>query len=162
MSSHRFRYEAGSKIFSINDPANSIFVIIDGRIEMDIPNKPKVLFQKGQMFGQGCLLGYEFRSGTAECIQPTECLSISKTSLLKQLDAPTNNILLYCICKWSLKRSSIFNLLKRTTVDRIILSGEMRIVPDGELIEAKGKPTHALYICLEGKINGDGVGAIFN
>lgn len=44
MSSHRFRYEAGSKIFSINDPANSIFVIIDGRIEMDIPNKPKVLF----------------------------------------------------------------------------------------------------------------------
>lgn len=50
-TSHRFRYPMGSIIFSVKDPANSIFVVINGRIEMEIPNKPKVLFEKGEMFG---------------------------------------------------------------------------------------------------------------
>lgn len=31
-TSHRFRYTMGSLIFSVKDPANSIFVVISGRI----------------------------------------------------------------------------------------------------------------------------------
>lgn len=77
------------------------------------------------MFGEGCLLGDEYRSGTACAIEDTEVLSISKNALLYELKIETNNIIFYCICKWSLKRSTIFNLLKRTIIDKLIFRGQM-------------------------------------
>ena len=47
-------------------------------------------------------------------------------------------------------------------MDRIIFSGEMKLLKHGEIIESKGHPTQSLYICLQGKINNNGPGTIFN
>ena len=41
-NSHRFKYKVGSTIFRKNDQANAIFIVIDGRVQMNIPNKPKI------------------------------------------------------------------------------------------------------------------------
>ena len=86
-------------------------------------------------------------------MEDTECLAISKEVLLKEFDFQSDNILFYCITKWALKRSNVFTLFKKATIDKIISVGINILYEDGDLIEDHDKASETLYICLEGKIN---------
>lgn len=53
-------------------------------------------------------------------------------------------------------------MLKKTIIDKIIFAGEMVAYEDEFLIEDIANPSNRMYICLQGRINSQGVGSIFN
>ena len=61
-----------------------------------------------------------------------------------------------------MKRSNIFTLFKKAVIDKIIESGQYLLYENGEIIEKSETCNETVYICLEGKINEEGVGSIFN
>lgn len=106
------------------------------------------------------------RSGTATCIEQTECLVISRSFLHQELKFQSDNILFYCICKWAFKRSPILGFFSKCIIDQIITKGQYKLYHDGQtVLEAYSEHNprnEVLLICLEGEINCLGVGSIFN
>jgi signal-transduction protein with cAMP-binding, CBS, and nucleotidyltransferase domain len=62
------RYEQGDAVFKAGDAATSLYIILEGLIEIDIPGKPPLKLHNGDSFGENCLKANKIRSGTAKCL----------------------------------------------------------------------------------------------
>src|SRR2546427_11726672 len=89
----RARYAAGARIYSADDAADDIFVVVSGRAEHVF--KPEVgarealrRVTRGGVFGwAGLLLGQTARLATVTAIEPTEVLRISTEELVTLLES---------------------------------------------------------------------------
>jgi ABC-type nitrate/sulfonate/bicarbonate transport system permease component/CRP-like cAMP-binding protein len=87
------RYAAGARIYSANDAADDIFVVVSGRVEHVF--KPEVgareahkRMARGGVFGwAGLLLGQTQRLASVTATEPAEVLRISTEELLKLLES---------------------------------------------------------------------------
>src|SRR5687767_869310 len=87
------RYGAGTRVYSPDDPADDIFVVISGRVEHVLD--PEVgareavkRIGRGGVFGwTGLLLGQSRRMATVTALEPSEVLRISTEELIRVLSA---------------------------------------------------------------------------
>jgi CRP-like cAMP-binding protein len=81
------QYRRSQKIFSQGDPATSVMYIQGGGVKLSVVSavgKEAIvaLLGPGDFFGEGCLTGLPFRTGTATAIQPTTVLVIEKNAMI--------------------------------------------------------------------------------
>ena len=87
------RYSAGARIYSADDVADDVFVVVSGRAEHVFKpevgaREPLKRVARGGVFGwAGLLLGKTQRLATVTAIEPTEVLRISAEELVKLLES---------------------------------------------------------------------------
>jgi CRP-like cAMP-binding protein len=59
------QYAAGDVVFARRDPADAIFLILSGEVELQLHGEPLCIESKGSMIGVTAMFGAESRSGTA-------------------------------------------------------------------------------------------------
>jgi CRP-like cAMP-binding protein len=58
-------YRAGDLIFAEQDPADALYFILSGEVELQLHGEPLGVESAGAMIGETAMLGSESRSGTA-------------------------------------------------------------------------------------------------
>lgn len=86
------RVAADAQVFREGDPADSFFVVADGRVALfrDVPGRPQVLRMRaeaGDFFGEMGLFDDAPRSATARAVEASTLLRIGKSELLRFLVA---------------------------------------------------------------------------
>ena len=85
-------YAKGSKLFQTGDVANDIFIMLDGKVSIQVklssrPEKVDIVMlnQKGQLIGWSGLLGESYYTATAICQEDSTLLQISGEEFMKIL-----------------------------------------------------------------------------
>jgi CRP-like cAMP-binding protein len=88
-ATQREHHPEGKVLFSEEEPANYLYVIIKGRIECCINNLNKMAHASsgiGESFGWARLAGWDRYTATARCVMPTDVLKIDVEALQRLLD----------------------------------------------------------------------------
>jgi CRP-like cAMP-binding protein len=89
--SHRIvRYARASVVFAQGRPANSVFYIQHGGVQLSVLSRRGreaivALLAPDDFFGEGCLAGQLLRIGTATALVPTTVLRIQKRAMMRTL-----------------------------------------------------------------------------
>ena len=83
-------YGAVDTIFKQGDPADSVFYIEQGSVQLSIVSeqgKERVIaaLHSGEFFGEGCLTGQELYLATATALEPTIAVRIEKATMVRVL-----------------------------------------------------------------------------
>ena len=84
------KYEKNKKIFSQADIAAAVFFIQKGKVKITVLSEHGkeavvAILSEGQFFGEGCLLGAEFRTTTSQTMEASVITSITKSAMLAML-----------------------------------------------------------------------------
>lgn len=83
------RFQPGERLFNAGDPADKLFVIQSGTVQM-LDAKSGAAFASlsaGQSFGEQAMLPGGIRGASAQALDEVECLQITAESLLQLLQA---------------------------------------------------------------------------
>ena len=108
-NTNTLRFEKDAIIFKERDDANSFFIVIKGKIDIEIPGKKKISVLPGESFGENSFEENQVRSGTARAAETTDLLAIGGSSMKKYLGGQLRELTFYNIIKWSLQRNTLFN-----------------------------------------------------
>jgi CRP/FNR family cyclic AMP-dependent transcriptional regulator len=83
-------YKKGSRIFTQGDPSKGVLYIQLGGVRLSVVNEVGReavigILGPGDFFGEGCLTGMPFRTGTATAIMRTTLLLIQKKEMIRAL-----------------------------------------------------------------------------
>lgn len=76
-------FDAGEKIFLAEEPANTMFIVRSGRVDVITYGTVLENVQAGGMFGELALIDDGDRSAAAMAAEPTDVLAIDKATFLK-------------------------------------------------------------------------------
>ena len=76
-------FDAGEKIFLAEEPANTMYVVRSGRVDVITYGTVLENVQAGGMFGELALIDDGDRSAAAMAAEPTEAVAIDKPTFLK-------------------------------------------------------------------------------
>ncbi len=81
---HERTYKKDEHIFKQNAPAEGMYVILDGAVEIKDPESGTIFasLETGDFFGELALLDEEPRSASAHAIQPSRLIGFFRTDLL--------------------------------------------------------------------------------
>jgi CRP-like cAMP-binding protein len=84
------RYPRASVVFAQGGPANSVFYIQHGGVQLSVLSRRGreaivAMLAPGAFFGEGCLAGQLLRIGTATALVPTTVLRIQKRAMRRTL-----------------------------------------------------------------------------
>jgi CRP/FNR family transcriptional regulator, cyclic AMP receptor protein len=80
------RYAAGSPLVRVGKPADAFYVILDGKVRVELPGRP-VELTAGDFFGEMALLDGEPRSATVVAVGEVYVLTVARAKFLKLLEA---------------------------------------------------------------------------
>ena len=81
---HEREYKSTEYVFKKHAPAEGMYVILEGNIEIKDPESEKIFakLHSGDFFGELALLDEEPRSATAKAIKPSKLIGFFRTDLL--------------------------------------------------------------------------------
>ncbi|MEW5795405.1 MAG: cyclic nucleotide-binding domain-containing protein [Candidatus Zixiibacteriota bacterium] len=85
------KFDADDVIFSHNDPAGHIYMLMEGAVDLRLPSEGQDFslviskIEKGELFGLSPLLDSPRYTATAQCVEATEVLSIEAKPLRELL-----------------------------------------------------------------------------
>jgi CRP-like cAMP-binding protein len=80
------RYAPGSTLALVGRPADAFYVILDGRVRVEVPGRP-VELGSGDFFGEMALIDGEPRSATVVAVNDLFVMVIPRAKFLKLLEA---------------------------------------------------------------------------
>ena len=80
------RYASGSTLALVGKPADAFYVILDGRVRVDIPGRA-VELGAGDFFGEMALIDGAPRSATVSAVSDLFVMMIPRSKFLKLLEA---------------------------------------------------------------------------
>lgn len=81
--------DTGSKLFTAGDPAEHFYILVEGRVQINIGKtngKKYFVGNLGEAFGWSSVVGNDTYTAEAICLAPTKLLKINKKSLEKVFD----------------------------------------------------------------------------
>jgi CRP/FNR family cyclic AMP-dependent transcriptional regulator len=83
-------YRSKQVVFSQGDPADAVFYIESGRVQLTVVStrgKEAVIgvLERGSFFGEGCLAGQPLRISTANALQASSIIRVGKSSMVRLL-----------------------------------------------------------------------------
>ena len=80
----------GTMLFSAGSQAKDFYILVDGTVGLTIGNEATAHYtvsEIGESFGWSSLVGRDFYSANAECLEPTKVIRIGSAELEKVFDA---------------------------------------------------------------------------
>jgi CRP/FNR family transcriptional regulator, cyclic AMP receptor protein len=83
-------YRKNRKVFSQGDPADAVFYIREGKVKVSVINElgkeaVVAIHNRGDFFGEGCLLGQPLRLATVATMTECAIMRIDRTSMVRVL-----------------------------------------------------------------------------
>jgi CRP/FNR family transcriptional regulator, cyclic AMP receptor protein len=121
------KYEKNKKIFSQADVANAVFFIQKGKVKITVLSEHGkeavvAILSEGQFFGEGCLLGAEFRTTTSQTMEASVITSVTKSAMLSML--ATEPMFSVFFIAYLLSRNS---RIEDDLIDQLFNSSERRL-----------------------------------
>jgi CRP/FNR family transcriptional regulator, cyclic AMP receptor protein len=121
------KYAKNQKIFSQGDVADTVFFIRKGKVKITVLSehgKEAVvgIFEEGQFFGEGSLLGAELRTATSHAMEACVITSITKSAMLATLSKEPKFSAFFLA--YLLKRNS---RIEDDLIDQLFNSSERRL-----------------------------------
>ena len=92
-------HEEGKLLFGEGDVADTFYVLLKGRIKLNIGKTGRVVYvvsKAGEAFGWSSLIDRDVYTASAECQVPTKLLKFDKAELQKVLDEdPVNGLIFF-------------------------------------------------------------------
>ena len=92
-------FAAGETIFTEGDPAEHLYVLIEGRVRIMIGELGHIVYivsNGGEAFGWSTLVGRQFYSATAECLEPTTLFAFDRQRFQQEVEKdPVSGQILY-------------------------------------------------------------------
>ena len=92
-------HEEGEILFRKGDPANYAYLLLMGRVNLEIGETGQVIHivnRPGETFGWSSLVGRDVYSSTAECVMPTKLRKLHRDDLQKLLKKdPANGLIFF-------------------------------------------------------------------
>jgi len=84
------KHEKNRKIFGQGEVADTVFFIQKGKVKITVLSEHGkeavvAILSEGQFFGEGCLLGAEFRTTSSQTMEASVITAISKSAMLAML-----------------------------------------------------------------------------
>ncbi len=73
----------GQRVFAEGDPGDSMYLIVDGRVRIEVQEKTVAELGTRQCFGEMAILDNEQRSGTVTCLSDAVFLRIAQSDFLE-------------------------------------------------------------------------------
>lgn len=89
---------AGDTVFNLDDPADYFYVLIQGKIRLEIGTSDQKVYcsdQTGESFGWSALIGRRNYSATCICEQPAVLLRFDKAHVLRLLDKDADSAAIF-------------------------------------------------------------------
>ncbi len=153
-------FNPGEYIFRVADDAQAMYIISEGNVKIEIAGKNDIQLMAGEYFGEASIKENMKRSGSAKAVVKTVCSMISRNDVESTLGSSISSLMFYNIKKWAVMRSPIFKNINPYDINRIIISFHLFFLKDEERVDPNTYP--GLIICLEGSINKQEEGKIFN
>jgi len=97
------KYEPEQAIVNIGDPADSFYIIKEGKISIRKDGVEIKVLVKGESFGEsGLLLGNQKRTMSCIASEETRCLALGREVLTQLLGDQVENILYRNMSKWAI------------------------------------------------------------
>jgi CRP-like cAMP-binding protein len=80
-----FEVEAGFVLIEHGQPGSGMFVLLDGTVEVDLPNREPLTLGPGEFFGELSLLTDTYRVARVRATTPVRGLAISRTEFWRML-----------------------------------------------------------------------------
>lgn len=91
-------HEAGTVLFTGSDPAENLYILMDGRVRLLIGDEAHIDYivrNPGEAFGWSALVDRATYTATAECAEPTTVIRIEKEKLDKILEKNPKSAMLF-------------------------------------------------------------------
>jgi CRP-like cAMP-binding protein len=92
-------YNKGDFIFHAGDRAGHLYILLKGRVKLSLGVDKRVVYvvsHAGEAFGWSSLVEREVYSASAECMEPTELISIAREKFEEILEKdPVNGLIFY-------------------------------------------------------------------
>ncbi len=79
-------FQARSTIFNQGDDGRSLYVVVSGRVRVQVGTQEVAQHDKGGFFGEMSLFDAEKRSATITTLSPCECLVLTQQQLYEAID----------------------------------------------------------------------------
>ncbi|HYZ17619.1 MAG TPA: Crp/Fnr family transcriptional regulator [Candidatus Acidoferrum sp.] len=75
-------FAAGETVFAAGDPVDVMYIVLEGRVELDLGKTQLEIVEPGGVFGEMALLDGHARSATAVTLEPTRVAAIDRKRFL--------------------------------------------------------------------------------
>nr|MBI3613835.1 cyclic nucleotide-binding domain-containing protein [Nitrospirota bacterium] len=157
------RLSAGEVLFRRGDPADSLYLVTDGCLQVVFERADDTEQVLGQIAAGGCLgeialLANQPRSATVRAVQPSDLLRLTKAGFDRFLaQHPDIKQQLECLATsrqsgQSLALMDLFRGLDRSALDQVIQESVWLRLPGGDTLFRQGDPADCLYTVVSGRL----------
>ncbi|WP_084786439.1 Crp/Fnr family transcriptional regulator [Mastigocladopsis repens] len=79
-------FPANDTIFRQGDQGRSLYIVVSGRVKVDIDNQQLVVFSKGESFGEMAVFDAQPHSTSATTLERCECLELTQEQLYDAIE----------------------------------------------------------------------------
>ena len=115
--------ERNKTIFEIDDKPDHIFMLTEGSLQLQFPNRTKLDLSPGELIGEIGVLNGDFRLGKLVAIKNTKMIAINMKTLFESKDIPAS-IGLEIIQRLSKRVTNYLRSVQQTSTKEIIELGE--------------------------------------
>ncbi len=151
--------ERGAVLFSRGDPADALYVVVEGSARLDIPGVGSINLGEAQAFGEACMLDGGVRAGEVRARSKLSLLRIPRSALAEivRTHPPLENVLfdllLHRLVGDMLVTSPLFAPFDVPTRLELARFFEVRRVAQGTALAEFGRRSDGLYVVLAGEIH---------
>jgi CRP-like cAMP-binding protein len=156
------RIKAGHVLFRQGDPADSLYVVVDGAVvpiaEGERRRKLAVL-ERGQFFGEIGVLTKQPRNATIEALVDTQLLAIDRRvlwELIEKKPSVAKNILRFLRARLidrQIRTNLFFGAFAHAEREAVARQFRVLEVADGTRVVEHGKPPDGLFVVLSGSLD---------
>lgn len=146
------KYTKGKVIVNKGDQADSYFIIKKGRVGCYEDERLVRELEENESFGEQALYKHGLRSLTVRAEVDTECLALSRETLVMVLGSDIKTILVMNSQKWAFENNEVLEKLNDLQIYKVIKNMEVVYQEDYCVLEKEGESIENFYIVLQGEI----------
>ena len=126
----REKYDTGDYVFSENDPGKKLYVVVEGKLQLELAGRAVTTFVPGELFGEIAFINGSIRSGSVKSLTPSTVICLNGEDLFNNKKIPSETSL-KVFRELAIKVTSYLRPSVLTTTKELINEGE------GEHVEFK-------------------------
>lgn len=152
---------AGELILKRGDPADALFVLVEGSAHVELPGTDGIDLSEGEVVGEGSLLEGGIRHADVKAKTPLLALRIPRATLARLVTSHAVlgdvlfDLLLRRLVANALQTSPIFAAFDPSTRRELARLFEVRRAAPGMILKERGKRSDGLYLALAGAVDAE-------